>query len=227
VKNSPESSKPMGEMVTRFLGWRLPEDFRPDGGVTFTPINHPACWPVGTNLLTATQAQAMLEHVIKPAMDALYSGEVRHVLKLLSDGEISVAKAHEWIWDYVRDGKLGTLPCLKPPPGWTCSRAEGHEGPCAASPRAADETPATPELNMVNILATCSYCLGDPDCPWCHGDSNPNRTAAVPDQTQRCGDIHPYGALRCERPPKHDGAHCAWNRDDVSIRWNAPSDKTT
>jgi len=52
------------EMVTRFLGWKLPQDFNPDGGVTFKPINHPACWPVGTNLLTAVQARAMLEHVL-------------------------------------------------------------------------------------------------------------------------------------------------------------------
>lgn len=24
--------------------------------------------------------------------------------------------------------------CTKPPSGWTCSRPEGHSGPCAASP---------------------------------------------------------------------------------------------
>lgn len=52
------------EMVTRFLGWRLPEDFSPDCGISFTkrPRND---WPVGTNLLTAAQARAMLEHVLR------------------------------------------------------------------------------------------------------------------------------------------------------------------
>jgi hypothetical protein len=31
-----------------------------------------------------------------------------------------------------------TKPCTKPPEGWTCSRIEGHEGPCAASPAASN-----------------------------------------------------------------------------------------
>lgn len=52
------------EMVDRFLSWALPEDFQPDGGVSFEKPNHAASWPVGTNLLTATQARKMLEHVL-------------------------------------------------------------------------------------------------------------------------------------------------------------------
>ena len=58
------------EMVNRFLMWRLPEDFRPDGGISFTRSKygetvHPM--PVGTNLLTYTQAKAMLEFVLAAA----------------------------------------------------------------------------------------------------------------------------------------------------------------
>jgi hypothetical protein len=30
-------------------------------------------------------------------------------------------------------------PCNKMPPGWTCSRERGHEGPCAARPVIADQ----------------------------------------------------------------------------------------
>jgi hypothetical protein len=59
------------EMVTRFLSWKLPQDFHPDAGISFTPYDPPEypqmreqCWPIGTNLLTATQARAMLEHVV-------------------------------------------------------------------------------------------------------------------------------------------------------------------
>jgi len=51
-------------MVDRFLSWKLPENFSPDCGITFTPINHPNSWPIGTNLLTADQARAMLEYVL-------------------------------------------------------------------------------------------------------------------------------------------------------------------
>lgn len=62
--------------VDRFLGWPLPQDFAPDGGITFDrkvrtaegekdrAEMRPAWWPVGTNLLTADQARAMLAHVL-------------------------------------------------------------------------------------------------------------------------------------------------------------------
>jgi len=59
------------EMVGRFLGWKLPKDFHPDAGISFTPYDPPEypqmreqCWPIGTNLLTAVQARAMLEFVV-------------------------------------------------------------------------------------------------------------------------------------------------------------------
>lgn len=57
-------------MVGRFLAWRLPENFRPDGGITFKaefnehtpfPTRHE---PSGTNLLDATQAEAMVRYII-------------------------------------------------------------------------------------------------------------------------------------------------------------------
>src|SRR4051812_45812237 len=47
-------------MVDRFLSWRLPEDFNPDGGVTFDPFRI----PTGTNLFTAVQAEAMIRHML-------------------------------------------------------------------------------------------------------------------------------------------------------------------
>lgn len=58
------------QMVNRFLGWRLPADFEPDGGVEFHRVMQDGrarpteWWPVGTNLLTFSQARAMLEHVL-------------------------------------------------------------------------------------------------------------------------------------------------------------------
>lgn len=61
-------------LVTAFLGWRLPDDFAPDGGVSFKPIENPndptireLCWPVGTNLLTDPQARAMFAHCLAAA----------------------------------------------------------------------------------------------------------------------------------------------------------------
>lgn len=50
--------------VDRFLGWKLPQDFSPDCGISFTPLRHPNGWPTGTNLFTADQARRMFEHVL-------------------------------------------------------------------------------------------------------------------------------------------------------------------
>jgi hypothetical protein len=58
------------QMVDRFLSWKLPDDFAPDGGIAFEPIGNKGTpheyrnEPVGTNLLTATQAEAMVRHML-------------------------------------------------------------------------------------------------------------------------------------------------------------------
>lgn len=54
-------------MVERFLGWELPKDFNPDGGISvkrpnYAPNVHWA--PVGTNLLDYTQAEAMVRYMV-------------------------------------------------------------------------------------------------------------------------------------------------------------------
>lgn len=57
-------------MVNRFLSWKLPENFSPDGGISFKrefnentpyPMKHE---PSGTNLLDATQAEEMVRHIL-------------------------------------------------------------------------------------------------------------------------------------------------------------------
>ena len=58
-------------MVERFLQWRLPDNFNPDGGISFKKAineNQPA-WPqknepVGTNLFDAMQAEEMVRYMI-------------------------------------------------------------------------------------------------------------------------------------------------------------------
>lgn len=59
------------QMTNRFLSWKLPADFAPDAGITFAPdfnthTDHPMKHePVGTNLLTAAQAEAMIRDITK------------------------------------------------------------------------------------------------------------------------------------------------------------------
>lgn len=54
-------------MVDRFLQWELPADFAPDGGVNFAPHRDAGggfARPIGTNVLTATQAKSMIEFML-------------------------------------------------------------------------------------------------------------------------------------------------------------------
>jgi len=58
-------------MVDRFLGWRLPEDFQPDAGISFKPdFNENTPFPMkhqpsGTNLFDARQTEAMVRCMIE------------------------------------------------------------------------------------------------------------------------------------------------------------------
>lgn len=64
-------------MVDRFLGYRLPDNFNPDGGVSYEKFGNKGTphqyrhQTSGTNLLDATQADAMVRHMIEgmPAAD--------------------------------------------------------------------------------------------------------------------------------------------------------------
>lgn len=65
------TSEQIKHMVDSFLGWKLPADFAPDDGISFDPVinaGHPfesRREPVGTNLFTATQAEAMVRYMIE------------------------------------------------------------------------------------------------------------------------------------------------------------------
>lgn len=55
-------------MVNRFLSWRLPRDFNPDGGISYKrPNYHPSvdATPFGTNLFDANQADEMVRYMVE------------------------------------------------------------------------------------------------------------------------------------------------------------------
>lgn len=67
----PQERTPMQDqikyMVDRFLGWKLPESFNPDAGISFKRSwQHytPYSMPSGTNLLDAPQAEAMVRYLL-------------------------------------------------------------------------------------------------------------------------------------------------------------------
>lgn len=65
------SNKLIGNMVDRFLSWKLPKGFCPDAGISFNP-KYPyeddklgnSWWHVGTNLFDAIQTREMIEYIL-------------------------------------------------------------------------------------------------------------------------------------------------------------------
>jgi hypothetical protein len=64
-------------MAERFLGWRLPDNFNPDAGISFKrtfnehtqhPMTHE---PTGTNLFDFTQAQEMVRYMVEGLPDSI------------------------------------------------------------------------------------------------------------------------------------------------------------
>jgi hypothetical protein len=64
-------------MVDRFLAWKLPQSFNPDGGVSFTKVANEGTpyarkyEPIGTNLFDAVQAEAMVRHMLGDARETV------------------------------------------------------------------------------------------------------------------------------------------------------------
>ncbi|PWE48503.1 hypothetical protein DEM26_18320 [Thioclava sp. NG1] len=58
-------------MAEQFLNWPIPDDFAPDGGVSFEPVGNVGTphefrrHPSGTNVLNFTQAVAMVRHMVE------------------------------------------------------------------------------------------------------------------------------------------------------------------
>lgn len=75
-------------MVDRFLGWKLPEDFAPDCGISFdanaaiklNPRNG-KYEPIGTNLFTATQADAMVRYMLEGLTAGQSFREIKQEIK--------------------------------------------------------------------------------------------------------------------------------------------------
>jgi hypothetical protein len=78
-------------MVNRFLQWRLPENFNPDGGISFKgtfnehtshPMKHE---PVGTNLFDFTQAEGMIRYMMEGMPPAESETQLREALQPFAD----------------------------------------------------------------------------------------------------------------------------------------------
>lgn len=71
VMETKMTNEQIKHMVNRFLGWKLPESFSPDGGISFKKTfndhlpNPPKNEPTGTNLFDVDEASAMVRYMIE------------------------------------------------------------------------------------------------------------------------------------------------------------------
>ena len=78
-------------MVGRFLAWKLPADFSPDGGISFQKVSNAGTpheyryEPVGTNLLTATQAEDMLRHMLEGISPVFDADDLKELERMVPD----------------------------------------------------------------------------------------------------------------------------------------------
>lgn len=78
----------------KLMGWPLPKDFSPDGGVQFTPPSFG--WPTGTNLLNVQQAEQMLAYVLDGAAAA----------PAVPEGSAQEAMTSKWCWWFGDGGRF-------------------------------------------------------------------------------------------------------------------------
>lgn len=98
-------------MVNRFLGWKLPENFNPDGGISFKKtFNEHTAYPMkneptGTNLFDASQATSMVQHMIEGmpvslSVNAVKSDDFRWLIEAPGQHYLASRKlgCHEFYW---------------------------------------------------------------------------------------------------------------------------------
>lgn len=69
-KGNNMTDEQIKQITERFLAWCLPDDFSPDAGISFKPSYdvepmRSRHWPVGTNLFSYNQAEAMVRHMLE------------------------------------------------------------------------------------------------------------------------------------------------------------------
>ena len=106
-------------MRDRFLGWKLPENFSPDGGISFTkkPYNH-VNEPYGTNVFDAQQADQMIRYMLEGLPKATpnqvkVSLTDEDLLRAIRGAEISDAMKKPWVYTKWKDGIDVLVPTLE------------------------------------------------------------------------------------------------------------------
>ena len=93
-------------MAERFLTWRLPENFNPDGGIKFDPAYRSPHGPSGTNLFGYTEAVDMVSHMAKGLPVKVLQPHQQRVVEEKNDLGVRRGK----LLDFLSGDKIHDLP---------------------------------------------------------------------------------------------------------------------
>jgi hypothetical protein len=158
-------------MVNRFLGWRLPENFSPDDGISFNPIAgehgpHPfRRTPSGTNLFDATQADAMVRYMVEGLPDPASGNAPEPFAWLVLSEETGNTRLWSRNGDIAKTfaGKHG-LECI------ALYRADPVSGNAQEAVTSTNRAERCPTCNMTDVGYSV-YVEGWCRDPW-HGDDH-------------------------------------------------------
>jgi hypothetical protein len=163
--------KQMDAMVNRFLGWKLPETFGPDCYVSFDKAKAQAKhgWPVGTNLLTADEARAMLEYVLDVTfipdwslLEATQSSlreHMRAIRLLMAAGHVTQEKVDQAFKLAANLKWPDGVPACQPPADKIATRlrcASAKTIPRSGAPRSTARPAAKPATTPTAASARCA-----------------------------------------------------------------------
>lgn len=126
LANSGNAVVNINKTVDNFLAWKLPDDFAPDAGISFTKeIYGHTFQPIGTNLFTAVQAKAMFAQCLSYDNEFNLEYTCKRIRRLLNALDIPDPS----------NGNDNTLMgCLFSLLGMACSKIESSRASLANKP---------------------------------------------------------------------------------------------
>jgi hypothetical protein len=181
-----QSDEQIKYMVNRFLSWRLPENFNPDGGISFKLVRNQGTphegknEPVGTNLLDATQAEKMIRYLMdglpapvpaqgtQPAQPA-GNGVLNKVFNPVPSPPEPTQVGHVWnkergicsCGEWCRDQAERNYHLAQVYPASELITYEQRKPPAPASPQSETLTNPCPKCGSTKIHKVCEPQTGD------------------------------------------------------------------
>jgi hypothetical protein len=208
-------------MVNRFLGWKLPENFSPDAGISFkATFNEHTAHPMkrepsGTNLFDATQADAMVRYMVEGIPREQEAKPVAWQWHS-SEGWITIIPETFASAQTLKDSGYEIRSLYAAPP--SDSPGSAHQ------PQGGDAQPKTERVGKYeadySLLSAEEIAKEDPNLTelYAHSKPAPVRAAAEPGEMRKM-DSAPRNIEFMGRDSEGRVFNCRWQNDDCGGDW--------